>query len=283
MQRRAGAARYAGAAQHTSVVEPMRRAIARLASHRADADREVEALRRRDRRCGRTARCRSATCGWRAWNSAIAPRQVTRAERHAAGEPQRAARLDGRRADRRFGFLEVGEQLQRALEERLAAFGQRQPARGAVEQARAQMRLELGDVARQRRHREVEPLGRRGRSCRPRRRGRTPRRRESGPCDYCVIRNSLTRLAVFISAADAHPCVEAGNRPANLEGARMKLYYAPAACSLAPHIALSRSRTRPRARPRRPAHAHAAGRHRLPRRQPEGLRAACSSSTTARA
>ena len=72
---------------------------------------------------------------------------------------QRAARRDGAGARRLLGFLEVGQQLHAALVERAPALGQRQPARRAVEQARVEMRLEVGDVARDGRHRHVEPLG----------------------------------------------------------------------------------------------------------------------------
>ena len=47
-----------------------------------------------------------------------------------------------------------------ALVERLPAFGQRQPARRPVEKAYPEVRLEVGDLARDGRHGEVEPIGR---------------------------------------------------------------------------------------------------------------------------
>ena len=57
-------------------------------------------------------------------------------------------------------FLEIGEQQHGALVERAADLGQRQRARRAIEQPCVEMRLELGHVARDRRHRDAEAVGR---------------------------------------------------------------------------------------------------------------------------
>ena len=89
-------------------------------------------------------------------------REMTNAERDRARQPERSARDDRRRSHRLLGFLEVGQQLHAALVERLAALGQREPARRPVEESRVEMRLEVGDVARNRRRRQLEPGGRTG-------------------------------------------------------------------------------------------------------------------------
>ena len=86
-------------------------------------------------------------------------REVVRAEGHAAGEPQRPARRDGAGARRRLRLLEVGEELHATLVERTSGFGEGEAARRAVEQPGAKVRLELGHVARHRRHRHAEAIG----------------------------------------------------------------------------------------------------------------------------
>ena len=111
-----------------------------------------------------TTRSESSTskriCGWRAANAAIAgarwrvPKVAEQVSRSVPrGTIDAAATGD-------LGFLEIGQELHAALVERLAGFGERQPARRAVEEPRVEMRLELGDVARHRRHRHAEALGR---------------------------------------------------------------------------------------------------------------------------
>ena len=59
-----------------------------------------------------------------------------------------------------LGFLEIRQELHAALEEHLPGFGERQPARRPVEEPRVEMRLEVGDEPRDRRHRYAEPLRR---------------------------------------------------------------------------------------------------------------------------
>ena len=85
-------------------------------------------------------------------------REMARGEGRRAREPQRAARHDRRRRDGDLGLLEIGQELHAALEEHLAGFRQRQPARRAVEKPRVEVGLEVGDKARHRRDRHAEPL-----------------------------------------------------------------------------------------------------------------------------
>ena len=69
------------------------------------------------------------------------------AEAQRRVHPQPAARLHGRSPGQGLGFGDLVEDRAAALVQGLAAFGQRQPARGAVQQPRAQVRFELADVA----------------------------------------------------------------------------------------------------------------------------------------
>jgi hypothetical protein len=72
---------------------------------------------------------------------------VAHAEIDRGGKPDRAARHDRRAAGFLLGFLEVGEELHRALVERPPALREADPARGAVEEPRLQMRLQVCDMA----------------------------------------------------------------------------------------------------------------------------------------
>jgi hypothetical protein len=72
---------------------------------------------------------------------------------------KRAARPRGAGGGERFCLVQVGQQRDAALEERLPALGQRQAPRGAVEQARAQVDFEIGHALRQRRGRQAHALG----------------------------------------------------------------------------------------------------------------------------
>ena len=62
------------------------------------------------------------------------------AQRHVDAQP--AAQRGAARPEHRAQFLEIGEQFAGALVERLAVLRQLHAARGAVEQARPQLRLE---------------------------------------------------------------------------------------------------------------------------------------------
>ena len=84
--------------------------------------------------------------------------EMARAERDRGGEPQRAARRDGAGVRRLLGLLQVGQELHAALVKRATAFGQGQAACRAIEKPRVEMRLELGDLARDRRHGDAEAL-----------------------------------------------------------------------------------------------------------------------------
>lgn len=85
--------------------------------------------------------------------------EVTLAEGHAAGEAQRALWHHRFGAHRGFGLLEVGQQLQAALVERLARFGQRQAPGRSIEQADFEVRLKLSDLAGDCGRRYVQALG----------------------------------------------------------------------------------------------------------------------------
>ena len=78
-------------------------------------------------------------------------RQMTRAEVVRTGDLQRAARRTRRLRHELFGIIEIRQQLHAALEKGLSRFGQAESPRGAIEQARTQMRLEVGHVTRTRR------------------------------------------------------------------------------------------------------------------------------------
>ena len=134
-------------------------------------------------------------------------REMPRAERDAAGQAQRAARDHGPGAGGRLRFLEIREQQHGALVERAADLGQRQRARRAIEQPCVEMRLELGHVARDRRHGDAEAVGRpreasrfddfnegldRMKSIHTRR----PSARAVG--NYCINSNNVSTKSLFI-------------------------------------------------------------------------------------
>ena len=75
-------------------------------------------------------------------------REMAHAEVHRSCQPDRAARHDGGAARFLLGLLQVGEELHRALIEGLTALGEADAPRGAIEEPRLQVRLEVGDVAR---------------------------------------------------------------------------------------------------------------------------------------
>ena len=81
------------------------------------------------------------------------------AEGHRGRQAQGPARRDRRSACRLLGFVEIGQQLHAVLIEHASALGQRKPPRRAIEQTHVEVRLELGDVARNGGDRSREPLG----------------------------------------------------------------------------------------------------------------------------
>ena len=128
-------------------------------------------------------------------------REMACAEGRRAGETKRAARHDRRGRDRDLGLLEIREELHAALEERLPAFREREPPRRPVEQARVEMRLEVGDEARHRRDGDAQALGR------AREAAGLDDAGESGQCveavheggaHCCIISNSISFLLMFI-------------------------------------------------------------------------------------
>src|ERR1044071_8970717 len=77
---------------------------------------------------------------------------------HPPREPDGAARHDRGTAHLLLGLGEVGEELDRSLVERPPALGQAHAAGGPVQQARLEMRFQLGDVPGRRRRREPQLL-----------------------------------------------------------------------------------------------------------------------------
>ena len=144
------------AAHELRAADPRRHEI--LAADRADAHRDVEALVDEiDDAVGQLDV--EAHVGMALGEFGDRGREIVRAEGDAAGEAQRAARHDSSGAGRRFGLVEIGEELYAALVKGAAGLGERKAAGRAVEQARAEVRLELGHVPRHRRHRHAEPVG----------------------------------------------------------------------------------------------------------------------------
>src|SRR5690606_25216434 len=74
-------------------------------------------------------------------------RDLVDADRIRRAEPQPAARTRLQLADRALGFVEVTRDALRMLEVHVARFGQPELARGAMEQLRAQARLEFLHLA----------------------------------------------------------------------------------------------------------------------------------------
>ena len=72
-------------------------------------------------------------------------REAGMPKRHRRGDADQPGGRGGRVVRGFLGGLRFGEDARGVLGERLAAFGQRQPARGAVEQRLAELRLEPGD------------------------------------------------------------------------------------------------------------------------------------------
>ena len=88
------------------------------------------------------------------------PGQLRLAEGGMAVDAQRAARLLRARRGGGLGVVDVEQDLAHPLQVVLAGFGQRQAARGAVQEARAEMGFQVGDIARHDRRRHAQ----RGRS-----------------------------------------------------------------------------------------------------------------------
>jgi hypothetical protein len=148
--------RGGGAGDDPGLAEAARDQVFR--AERADADRQVEPLLEevdgpvRQRHVDAHVAMAREELGDRG-------RHVADAERDRGGEPDRAARLDGRLRGLLLGFVEVGEQLDGPLVEQPPALGQADPARRALQEPRLQMRLELGDLARRGGRGNTQPLG----------------------------------------------------------------------------------------------------------------------------
>ena len=203
---------YEGAAQHTSCVSPMRRAISVEPAGGADPHREVAALvdqvhdpigevdvepelrmahgERRDRR-----------------------RQVTLAEGDRAGELQRPSRHQRALGHRGFRLLEVGEQLHDALVERAAAFGEREPARRAVQEPRAEVRLEVGDVPRHRRGGDTEAVGSAGETALLDYLGKRTEGEKAVRRLSLFSQQSITFLPLYIDCVNGHDGSRHANEP----------------------------------------------------------------------
>jgi hypothetical protein len=73
--------------------------------------------------------------------------ELVHRERGRAEHAQYAARLGGRGGRERFRLLDLGQHVAHALEVGLAGVGERQAARRPVEEAHAEVLLEVGDEA----------------------------------------------------------------------------------------------------------------------------------------
>ena len=84
---------------------------------------------------------------------------VAHAEVDRGREPDRAARHHRRARRLLLGFVEVGEELHRALVERAPAFGKAYAPGRTVEKPGLQVRFKVGDMTRSRRGGEAQALG----------------------------------------------------------------------------------------------------------------------------
>jgi hypothetical protein len=83
-------------------------------------------------------------------------RELMHRERRRHEHAHLPARLRSRSARERLGLVDVDQDRPRALQIALADLGQRDSPRRAVEQPRAEVRLEVGDRPRDDRRREVQ-------------------------------------------------------------------------------------------------------------------------------
>ena len=145
-----------GASHHARLAEFAR--DHRLAARRADADREVVALLHQiDDAVGeRDVELHRGILGE---ELADRRRDVAHAEVDGSGEAQGAARAGGAFGGGALRIVEIREQLHAALVETLAALGEREAPRGAVEQPRLEMRFQLRDQPRAGRRGNGQPVG----------------------------------------------------------------------------------------------------------------------------
>ncbi len=90
--------------------------------------------------------------------------QLRQRQRHRRADTQRAGRLALHRTERAVGLVQVVKDLCNLRVVLLAGLGQTQPARGAVEQPRRQMRFQLADILADRGGGQAKPPRRRGKA-----------------------------------------------------------------------------------------------------------------------
>ena len=98
--------------------------------------------------------------GVKAPKNAPQGRQVQDAKGHRRVDAQQPAGVDAARGEFGLGLGHAAEQLFAARVKHLPFFGQREPSGGAVQQAHAQARLQLGYIARHRRFGQRQGLSR---------------------------------------------------------------------------------------------------------------------------
>jgi hypothetical protein len=89
-------------------------------------------------------------------------RDDVRGQHRRRVDAQHAGQLAAVRAHQRIGLVDLLQDGAHPHQVRLAGFGERQPARAALEQPRLQVVLEIGDQARHRSGRQLQGTGRRG-------------------------------------------------------------------------------------------------------------------------
>jgi hypothetical protein len=147
--------------------------------------------------------------------------ELMHGERRRAEYPQMAARLGHRRRGERLGFLDFRQHVAHALEVGLADVGEGQAPGGPMDQACAQMLLEIGDEPRDHGGREVQRARGRGEAAFIDHPGEDPHRVESvhGRSYCCDLRNAQLKHARFIDAF-AMPNLPAIDEPTSRDSPR---------------------------------------------------------------